>query len=74
MVHATGAHQTNVESPETVENLCDKCKEYAKEWAPVADEEWQNTKHKTPAYENYTEKNECIQSWRRLSMPMEASI
>lgn|GEM_PF-5875210 len=45
-----------MESPETVENLCDKCKEYAKEWAPVADEEWQNTKHKTPAYENYTEK------------------
>ena len=55
MVHASGAHQTNVESPETVEHLCDKCKEYAKEWAPVADEEWQKTKHKTPAYENYTE-------------------
>ena len=26
MVHETGAHQTNMESPETVEHLCSKCK------------------------------------------------
>lgn len=26
MVYATGAHQTNVESPESVEHLCEKCK------------------------------------------------
>lgn len=26
MVYATGAHQTNVKSPESVEHLCEKCK------------------------------------------------
>ncbi len=26
MVYATGAYQTNVESPESVEHLCEKCK------------------------------------------------
>lgn len=26
MVYTTGAHQTNVESPESVEHLCEKCK------------------------------------------------
>ena len=31
MVHETGAHQTNMESPETVEHLCSKCKNYAEE-------------------------------------------
>ena len=54
MVHASGAHQTNVESPESVEHLCDKCKTYAKDWAKVADEEWDNSLYKMPAYENYT--------------------
>lgn len=55
MVHATNAHQTNIESPETVEHLCDKCKQYAKDWAPAAEEEWAKETHKQPAYENYTE-------------------
>lgn len=55
MVHATGAHQTNVESPETVEHLCSKCKNYAKEWSPAADEEWSKEVHKPLPYENYTE-------------------
>lgn len=40
MVHESGAHQTNIESPETVEHLCEKCKAYAANWAPVAEEEW----------------------------------
>lgn len=55
MVHATGAHQTNMESPESVEHLCGKCTAYAKEWAPVADDIWKHQTHKRPAYENYTE-------------------
>lgn len=55
MVHATGAHQTNVESPESVEHLCEKCKKYAEDWKPVAEEEWSKEKHTRPAYENYTE-------------------
>ena len=55
MVYATGAHQTNVESPESVEHLCEKCKKYAEDWKPVAEEEWSKEKHTRPAYENYTE-------------------
>jgi len=54
MVKATGAHQTNVESPESVDHLCAKCDDYAKEWAPVADEIWASEKHKKASYENYT--------------------
>ena len=55
MVEKTGAHQTNMESPETVDHLCDKCDDYAKEWAPIADEIWAQQKHKKPTYENYTQ-------------------
>ena len=55
MVKATGAHQTNVESPESVDHLCAKCDDYAKAWAPVADEIWASEKHKKASYENYTE-------------------
>ncbi len=54
MVEKTGAHQTNLESPEDVEHLCAKCDDYAKEWAPVADQEWAEETHKKPVYENYT--------------------
>lgn len=54
MVHKTDAHQTNIESPESVEHLCDKCRPYAAAWKPVADKEWAEEKHKKPAYENYT--------------------
>ncbi len=54
MVHKTGAHQTNEESPEEVEHLCAKTEDYAKAWAPVADEIWSHQTHKKPSYENFT--------------------
>ena len=54
MVKETGAHQTNDESEESVDHLCSKCDEYAKNWGPVADEIWAGQKHKKPTYENYT--------------------
>lgn len=54
MVHATKAHQTNAESPEEVEHLISKTKDYAAKWAPVADEIWNEEVHKKPSYENYT--------------------
>ena len=54
IVKATGAHQTNQESPEEVDHLCAKCDQYAKDWAPVADKIWEQQKHKKPTYENYT--------------------
>ena len=53
MVHETGAHQTNMESPETVEHLCNKCKAYADEWKGHADKIWAEETHKTPQYTNY---------------------
>ena len=53
MVHETGAHQTNMESPETVEHLCNKCKAYADEWKGHADIIWDEETHKTPQYTNY---------------------
>ena len=54
MVAKTKAHQTNIESPEEASELCDKNIDYAKEWAPVADEVWASETHKKPSYENYT--------------------
>ena len=54
MVQATGAHQTNYESSETVFELTDKCNDYAAEWGPVADEIWAHQTHKQQKYENYT--------------------
>lgn len=36
MVQASGAKSTDLESPEDVCHLCDKCQEYAGEWAPTA--------------------------------------
>ncbi|MBR1389957.1 MAG: radical SAM protein [Lachnospiraceae bacterium] len=54
MVEKTGAHQTNLEFPESVEQLCGKCDAYADEWAAVAQEYWDTHPHKKTAYENYT--------------------
>lgn len=53
MVHETGAKSTDLQSPETVEHLCGKCVEYAKNWKPCADELWSKTEHKEHSYENY---------------------
>ncbi|MCR4694432.1 MAG: radical SAM protein [Pseudobutyrivibrio sp.] len=54
MVDETGAHQTNLESPESADHLCAKCDDYAKEWGEVADEIWNSQTHKKQPYENYT--------------------
>lgn len=53
MVHAAGAHSTDLESPESVEHLCGKCKEYADSWKPAAEEVWAGQTHKVPTYQNY---------------------
>ncbi len=54
VVEKTGAHGTNSEAEETVEELCSKCDDYAAGWAPIADEVWANQKHKPQGYVNYT--------------------
>ena len=53
IVNETGAHSTDLESPESVEHLCGKCSEYARTWAPAADEIWDSEPHKEPRYVNY---------------------
>ena len=40
MVHETGAKSTDLQSPETVENLCGKCEHYAADWNDTADKLW----------------------------------
>ena len=54
IVDKTGAKGTNAECEETVDQLCAKCKEYAANWHPVADDLWAHQEHKKRAYENYT--------------------
>ena len=40
MVAATGAHSTDLTSPESAEHLCCKCDQYAANWKPAADQLW----------------------------------
>lgn len=64
MVRETGAKSTDLQSPETPEHLCSKCHEYAKNWAPCAEQLWEENPHVERSYENYkaekTEKNQFV--------------
>ncbi len=40
MVAKTGAHSTDLQSPESAEHLCSKCDHYAACWAPSAEALW----------------------------------
>ena len=40
MVEKSGAHSTDLQSPESAEHLCAKCDQYAENWKPVAEEMW----------------------------------
>ncbi len=53
MVKDTGAKSTDLQSPESVEHLCEKCREYADAWSPKAQVLWNLKTHKKPKYENY---------------------
>lgn len=44
MVHRTGAHSTDMQSPESVDHLCDKCVSYARQWQPEADRLWRESR------------------------------
>ena len=52
MVEETGAKSTDLQSPESVEHLCGKCKNYAKEWEGPAAELLDSKENKKPKYEN----------------------
>lgn len=53
MVKETGAKSTDLQSPESVEHLCGKCYDYAKDWGEAADEIWCREPHRKSSYENY---------------------
>jgi len=40
MVKSSGAHSTDMQSPENIDDLYAKCKPYADRWVPKADELW----------------------------------
>lgn len=43
LVAQTGAHSTDLQSPESAEHLCSKCDGYAKCWQPKAQELWKDS-------------------------------
>ncbi len=43
MVHSTQAHSTDMQSPESVDHLCDKCEKYAENWEPTAKKLWEGS-------------------------------
>ena len=43
MVKASGAHSTDMQSPEDVDQLCAKCRDAAAAWAPVAEDLWETS-------------------------------
>ena len=66
MVRRSGAHSTDLQSPESAEHLCQKCIPYAKAWKPVADKLWAQDEHKERRYENY-------KGWKRSAGNAEAA-
>ena len=44
MVKKTGAKSTDLQSPEMVDHLCDKCRPYAESWKPAAEELWKESR------------------------------
>ena len=59
IVNKTGAHSTDLESPEEVEHLCGKCGEYAKNWKGEAEKIWESTDHPERVYQNYKPQQEA---------------
>ena len=49
LVKESGAHSTDLQSPETAEHLCGKCTAYAQQWMPEADRLWKETQEKKAA-------------------------
>ena len=44
MVEESGAHSTDLQSPESADHLCAKCDSYAEHWKPVAEELWKENR------------------------------
>ena len=50
MVEKSGAHSTDLQSPESADHLCAKCDRYAACWKPKADELWAEIPEERKAY------------------------
>lgn len=57
MVEETKAKSTDLQSPESADHLCGKCKEYAEDWAPGAEELWNDHHFEKAGYVNYAKKD-----------------
>lgn len=53
IVNKTGARSTNLNHPESVEELCSKCDDYARLWAPRAKEIWEEKERFRPFTQYY---------------------
>ncbi len=62
MVERSGAHSTDLISPEDVHHQCEKCYQYAADWAVRADRIWGEKPHPEHKYENF-------KNWRPKTDP-----
>lgn len=53
IIKKTGAKSTNLPLEESADMLCSKCDEFAKRWAPKAQELWDTNKHPNPKTQYY---------------------
>lgn len=58
MVKESGAHSSDLLHAEPVDELCDKCVDFAKAWAPEAERIWTSTKHRETHTQYYRDTEE----------------
>ena len=59
IIEVTGAKSTNLNCPESAEQLCSKCDRYAKNWAPKAKEIWEEKERFKPFTQYYRDTDEA---------------
>ncbi len=58
IIKQTGAKSSDLQYQESADELCSKCDEYARDWAPVAENIWNNTKHRKTHTQYYRDTDE----------------
>lgn len=58
MVKESGAHSSDLIHEESVDELCDKCVDFASAWAPEAERIWTSTKHRDTHTQYYRDTEE----------------
>lgn len=59
IIDVTGAKSTNLNCPESADELCSKCDLYAKEWAPMAKQIWEEQERFHPFTQYYRDTDEA---------------